>query len=129
MNEQKKNLWADSFAERFKEITEGMTYRELSGILSISKSTAYAYAQGDRVPKVDALNTIAEKFNVNPMWLMGADVPKYGNADKNTPDTLVGIEGLPEDKKYLVSKILSLSDTEVAGLRAIVEQVLALRGQ
>lgn len=48
---------------------------------------------------------------------------------KKTPDTLEGIEGLPEDKKYLVSKILSLSDAEVAGLRAIVDQVLSMRGQ
>lgn len=85
MSDQKKGLWADSFAERFKEISDGKTYRELSDMLSISKSTAHAYVTGDRVPKVDALNTIAEKFNVNPMWLMGADVPKYERTSSDFP--------------------------------------------
>ena len=37
-------------------------------------------------------------------------------------------ESLSEDKRYLVDKIMSLSDEEVRRLRTIVDQVLALRG-
>lgn len=48
--------------------------------------------------------------------------------NKKVPDTFVDVEELSEDKRYLVEKIMSLSDEEVRGLRAIVDQVLALRG-
>lgn len=47
---------------------------------------------------------------------------------KKAPDTFIDVEDLSEDKRYLVEKIMSLSDAEVRGLRAIVDQVLALRG-
>ena len=47
---------------------------------------------------------------------------------QKAPDTLIDIEGLSEDKRALVKRILALSDNEVRGLRAIVDQVLALRG-
>lgn len=48
--------------------------------------------------------------------------------NRKAPDTFVDVEELSEDKRYLVEKIMSLSDAEVRGLRAIVDQVLALRG-
>lgn len=38
-------------------------------------------------------------------------------------------EDLSDDKRYLVEKIMALSDDEVRGLRTIVDQVLALRGK
>ena len=48
--------------------------------------------------------------------------------NKKAPDTFIDAEDLSEDKRYLIKKIMSLSDDEVRGLRAIVDQVLALRG-
>jgi hypothetical protein len=48
---------------------------------------------------------------------------------KKAPDTFIDVEDLPEDKRYLVEKIMSLTDDEVRGLRTIVDQVLALRGK
>lgn len=48
---------------------------------------------------------------------------------EKTPDNFVDVESLSEDKQYLINKIMSLTDEEVQGLRAIVDQVLALRGK
>lgn len=49
--------------------------------------------------------------------------------NKKAPDTFIDVEDLSEDKRYLVEKIMSLSDDEVRGLRAIVDQVLQMRGK
>lgn len=49
------------------------------------------------------------------------------NERNKAPDTLIDIEGLSEDKHYLINRIMSLSDDEVRSLRTIVDQVLALR--
>ena len=114
--------WEESFADRFSSLIEGRTYQEVSDLLEMSKATVSYYATGQRKPKTPALKHIAEKFGVDPVWLMGADVPKY----KKIP---AGVgEDLSEDKRYLIEKIMSLSDDEVRGLRTIVDQVLALRG-
>ena len=54
---------------------------------------------------------------------------KYLLKNKKAPDTFIDVEVLSEDKRYLVEKIMSLSDDEVRSLRTIVDQVLALRGK
>ena len=47
---------------------------------------------------------------------------------KKAPDTLIDVESLSEDKRYLIEKIIPLSDDKVRSLRTIVDQVLVLRG-
>lgn len=41
-----------------------------------SKSTIYRYMNGEMAPKVSTVKYLAEIFSVNPVWLMGYDVPK-----------------------------------------------------
>ena len=65
------------FSARFSELTDGATCRELSAKLGLSRSAIWAYQAGTRMPKVPALEKIAGAYGVDPMWLMGADVPKY----------------------------------------------------
>lgn len=109
------------FKDRFAELIEGMTVVEAGKVLGISKATVSAYTTGKRSPKVPVLNSIAHYFNVDPLWLLGADVPKY----KKSP--VENDEGLSEDRAYLLSRIDSMTDNEVRALRAIVDQVLSLR--
>jgi len=119
--------WSADFPRRFEELIGGEPYREVADKLGISKATVGAYLTGKREPKKPVLLSIANYYGVDPMWLMGADVEKYSE-NRKAPDTFVDVEELSEDKRYLVEKIMSLSDAEVRGLRAIVDQVLALRG-
>lgn len=65
------------FQQRFSELTDGATCRELSDKLGISRSAVWAYQKGTRIPKVQALEQIARVYGVDPLWLMGTDVPKY----------------------------------------------------
>lgn len=68
---------AQQFTQRFGELTQGATCRELAEKLNISRSAVWAYQAGTRIPKIPALERIAQAYGVDPMWLMGADVPKY----------------------------------------------------
>lgn len=77
MNKEDSDSRAQRFASRFAELTDGATCRELSDKLGISRSTVWAYQKGTRMPKVHALNQIAGVYGVDPLWLMGADVPKF----------------------------------------------------
>lgn len=40
-----------------------------------SKSTIYRYMNGEMAPKVTTVKILSDIFNVNPVWLMGYDVP------------------------------------------------------
>jgi transcriptional regulator with XRE-family HTH domain len=112
-----------SFAERFRELTKGQTCRQVSDRLDIGKSTVSAYANGDRTPKGPVLMTIARVYNVDPMWLMGYDVPR----EKETPDINDG--GLTQDQSYILEQVKQMTPDELQSLRNIVDQVLFLRGK
>ena len=68
--------WVSTFSDRFKELTEHQTYQQTSDFLGISKATISYYKTGQRKPKQPALKFIASKYGVNPLWLLGADVPR-----------------------------------------------------
>ena len=69
----------EKFAERFSSlISENSTdITFLLNQLGIkSKSTIYRYMNGEMAPKVTTVKILSDIFNVNPIWLMGYDVPK-----------------------------------------------------
>lgn len=119
-----KVKYVSTFPERFSELVEGKTVVEAGEMLGISKTTVSAYKTGQRSPKVPVLNSIAHYFHVDPLWLMGMDVPKY---KEETPD--VSVEGLNEDRTQLIQIINRMSDNQVRALRAIADQVLSLRDE
>lgn len=40
-----------------------------------SKTTIYRYMNGEMSPKITTVKVIADLYNINPVWLMGYDVP------------------------------------------------------
>jgi len=68
----------EKFAERFTFlIKENNTdISELIRKLGLkSKVTIYRYMHGKMAPKVPTIKFLSELFSVNPIWLMGYDVP------------------------------------------------------
>lgn len=66
-----------TFGERlaaFRAIKD-MTLEQLSDATGVPPQTLNRYELGQRVPKIDVANDIAEKIYVNPLWLQGFDVP------------------------------------------------------
>ena len=74
MNSQNKPF---TFAARLKQALSitGVKQIELSRLTSIYKGTINNYLAGKYEPKQDKLEIIAKALNVNPVWLMGYDVP------------------------------------------------------
>ena len=63
------------FKERLKELRKrkGLSQVALSERLGLSKSTIGAYETGDITPSLEALNSIADFFNVGMDYLLGVD--------------------------------------------------------
>ncbi len=75
MNEE---IILNKFAERFSDLVRNSSIDilKLAEMLGIkSKSTIYRYMNGDMAPKISTVKYASEIFNVNPLWLMGYDVP------------------------------------------------------
>lgn len=67
-----------TFAHRFTSIlsdSDENTYT-LSAKLGLTPATISRYTNGKMAPKVPTVYSIADIFNVNPLWLMGYDVDR-----------------------------------------------------
>lgn len=66
-----------TFSERLKYAMEIRNVKqvELSKAIGISKTNMTYYISGKNKPREDKINLIAKELNVNPIWLLGYDVP------------------------------------------------------
>lgn len=86
-----------NFSERLSSLIKdnGTDINVLANKIGIkSKSTIYRYMNGEMAPKISTVKYLAEIFSVNPIWLMGYDVPKkrdelYKNNQFNSAVVLV----------------------------------------
>lgn len=75
-------------SKRLGELLEylQMSKAEFSREIGASKSAISQYMSGDRTMRQDRIGLIAEKFNIDPAWLLGYDVPmrrEIGNVRLN----------------------------------------------
>ena len=106
--------FVSTFSQRFTELLSGQTYRQAAEKLGISCATASYYSSGQRKPKQPALKHIAECYNVDPVWLLGGDVPKFRALQSQDEDPNAGlkagihalIDQLPAEKLILLSAYL-----------------------
>lgn len=68
-----------------------MKQAELCALAKIPKSSLSIYISGAYEPKQDRLYDMAKALDVDPVWLMGYDVPM--EREKNTPEKLQLSEG------------------------------------
>lgn len=66
-----------TFSERLKYAMEIRNVKqvELSKAIGISKTNMTYYISGKNKPREDKINLIAKELNVNPIWLLGYNVP------------------------------------------------------
>lgn len=74
----------------------GMKQAELCTLAKIPKSSLSIYISGSYEPKQDRLYDMAKVLDVDPVWLMGYDVPM--EREKKTPDK----QELSEGEKLLL---------------------------
>lgn len=99
----------EKFANR---LNRALTIRNMKPVelhekTGISESLISKYLSNNAVARLDKLSIIANALNVNPVWLMGYDVPMEKELDKN-------IQGL--DKKIDTTATVFIYGTIPAGV-------------
>lgn len=80
-----------------------MTQSELCAKVKISKSTLSEYLNGRYEPKQDKVFIISQALNVDPVWLMGYDVPMEKKEDQPEQKNISpGEPQLTEGEKVLL---------------------------
>ena len=76
-----KHFDKEKFAQRLLQLMtdNNETIYSLAGHLHLSPSAISRYTSGGMNPKTLTIEAISNKFGINPVWLMGADVDKYIN--------------------------------------------------
>lgn len=75
----------NKFSERLRILMEehGLNTYTLAEAVYLTPATISRYLNGKMEPKRSSIEVIASYFNVNPAWLMGADVDKYLESQNN----------------------------------------------
>ena len=75
----KKTVCKEIFGKRLSQLMEehNETTYSMAERFSLSSPTISRYMTGQMAAKVTTIQLMADYFHVNPIWLMGFDVPKY----------------------------------------------------
>jgi len=91
------------FSERLKEMREekNLSVKELGESCGTSGATISRYETGVHEPKSNMVKKLAEFFNVNPAWLMGANIDR--NESMNTDEDIAYIKVAMDAKRANIS--------------------------
>lgn len=109
-----------TFSERLKYAMDIRNVKqvELSNAIGVSKTNMSYYLSGKNKPREDKINLIAKELNVNPIWLLGYNVPMEQEQTVNVLVTANRIKDLRIynnwTKKDLANR-LGLSEKELEG--------------
>ena len=103
----KYSVTKEIFSERLKElmIDNNETTYSIGELLNLSAATISRYRDGKMSPKITPIYSIANHFNVNPVWLMGYDVEKNLNLTDDKVD-------LSTEEKILIEKFKKLDSED-----------------
>lgn len=103
----KYSVTKEIFSERLKElmIDNNETTYSIGELLNLSAATISRYRDGKMSPKITTIYSIANHFNVNPVWLMGYDVEKNLNLTDDKVD-------LSTEEKILIEKFKKLDSED-----------------
>lgn len=75
----KKTVCKEKFGKRLSQLMDehNETTYSMAERFSLSSPTISRYMTGQMAAKVTTIQLMADYFQVNPIWLMGFDVPKY----------------------------------------------------
>ena len=110
----------DSFKNRMSTALtlRGMKQVELSRLTAIDSGTINNYLSGKYEPKQNRLEKIALALDVDPVWLMGFDVPM--EREKKAPEKLE----LSEGEEMLLELFRRVPDESQAMVLDLVKAVL-----
>ncbi len=97
-----------SCQERINELFDSLTLTDtgIAESLGVSKQTVSAWRTGVRSPKRSMLETLSEKYRVDVAWLMGYDVPRYGEREDFDAISLPGVMPISKRRVPLLGGIV-----------------------
>ena len=112
----------ESCAARLKKALSirNMTQAELCQKTKIPKSALSEYLKGLYEPKQDRLLILSEALNVDPVWLMGFDIPMEKEDKKISPDE----EGLTEGEKQVLELFRAIPEDQQPVVLAMIRAAL-----
>lgn len=111
----------ESCAARLKKALSirNMTQSELSQKTKIPKSALSEYLKGLYDPKQDRLLILSEALNVDPVWLMGFDVPIEQDKKKISPH-----EPVTEGEKLVLELFRQIPEDQQPVVLAMIKAAL-----
>lgn len=107
-----KEMKNSETARRLREALAitNMSQQELSDRSGVPKASISQYVNGTHIPGNKKAGQLAEVLGVNPLWLMGFDVPRI-DSDQNIleayqAELIREFDGLSEDNKQLVRDLI-----------------------
>ena len=103
----------DTFAHRLKYAIKIRDVRpvDISKVTGISKTNLSCYMSGKYEAKQDGVEILAKVLDVNPVWLMGYDVPIDRNYEK---DKIIEINVINLHTNEIIEKIPFVYRTNIA---------------
>lgn len=95
--------------ERIKALMDfyNINQTDLSKKSGVGRTAIANYVKGIREPKQDAVYLLSKPFNINPVWLMGYDVPMFATSDAQIAEIADVITSrdkvITEEEKVLIS--------------------------
>lgn len=85
---------------------------DLAKRLGVSEATISVYRSGKATPKAERLGQIAKILNVNPVWLMGLDVPmEREELTKDERAIIKAYRAMSHDQQRLVCQMCGVTRT------------------
>lgn len=109
--EKKHLISAKRLAEALADA--GLKAQDLADKTGIGKASISHYLNGYYCPGNIKAKKMADVLGVNPVWLMGFDVPK----EPDNPDYVCNIDGL----SYLIESYKTMDDRQRGLLKAYIE--------
>lgn len=124
----KKTVDKRVFAERLQSLMreQGETTYSIADLTNLTAPTISRYLSGEIGCKATTIEAIARRFEVDPAWLMGYDVPRYktapdlpAKASAATPPSAAALEvavaydEAPPPIKAAVRRVLNLSAEDI----------------
>ena len=108
----------ESCGERIKKALRirGKKNSDLAYFLKIDRGTITNYINDKYAPKTDRLNLMAQYLNVDPVWLLGYNVPMESHHEKIKKDD--------EKTEIIISSLKELSDPQKQIVLSMVKELI-----
>lgn len=113
----------ESFHSRLKQALElkGMKQADLAKVMDTGRSTVSQWINGRNETSSATALKIAQKLNINPVWLVGADVPY--SAYSSVTDEIDG----KNVANQIINKLMALNEDEQKMVLGYIDGLLTLK--